>query len=167
MPKTLATRPSVWTAVYRRIVRQLTTDPALKNLSVQWRTYDGNPNDRQPLTPTFGKPIVRLTPKPRSVDWYSPDLQRGWLDVECEIAVATESADDPIDLHDYIVQAVRPGATDSQGNPFALDLAALGAETGEIIFHAPAFADSPAGQPSGILIAVGVFTLAIMRPVNP
>jgi hypothetical protein len=165
VPKTLATKSSVWSAVFRRIVLQVTTNaPVLRIVSAdRIRSWAGSPTDGQPLKPAEGRPMVRLTPSPRGVDWYSPDMQKGWLDVVVEVAVQTYCVDDPIDLWDLVVDALKPGALDTKGNGFALDLVALGAETGEIVFADPVVDTGIGSEPANIMVATGKFTLAVLR----
>lgn len=164
MPRTLKTKQSVWTGVFRRIAQQLKSDPDFNRVvgKDRLRSWEGVPGDKTPFVPATGAPVVRLTPQPAGVDWYSADSQAGTLNVLVEIAVASLSIDDVLDLWDLIVQALRPG-----NGTWSLDLVALGAETGEIVFGDPAFDAQPAAEPDGIFLASGRFSLRVVRPVNP
>jgi hypothetical protein len=169
MPKALKTNTSVWSAVFRRIVQQLEADPDILRVigKDNLRSWKGVPGDRNPFEPSAGKPVVRLTPQPAGVDWYSPDAQLGTLNVLVEIAVQSLCVDDVADLWETLVQPIRPGASDPQNNSFALDLVALGAETGEIVFSDPAFDPKPWDSPEGVFLAAGRFHLRIVRELNP
>ena len=168
MSKSLKTPTSVWTAVFRRIVQQLENDPNVKRVvGDNLRSWKGVPGDKTPFEPKANAPVVRRTPQPRSVDWYSPDMQSGDLWVQVELGVQSLCIDDMADLWDILVNAIRPGAVDSLGNPFALDLVALGAETGEIVFSDPAFDPKPFAEPEGYFYAAGHFRLKLLRAVFP
>ncbi len=169
MSKTLRTNTSVWSGVFRRIVQQLEIDPDIQRVVgvSNLRSWKGVPGDRAPFEPTATSPVVRLTPQPANVDWYSPDAQLGTLNVLVEIAVQSLCVDDVADLWETIVQPLRPGADDAQGGSFALDLVALGAETGEIVFSDPAFDPKPWDSPEGVFLAAGRFHLRIVRQLNP
>jgi hypothetical protein len=169
MPKTLKTNTSAWTAVFRRIVQQLETNADIQRVvgRDRLRSWKGVPMDKAPFEPTASAPVVRLTPQPQDVDWYSPDMQAGTLRVRVELGVQSLCIDDVADLWDLIVQVLRPGASDSQGNPFALDLVALGAETGEIVFGEPAVDPQPSAEPEGYFFAQGHFHLRMLRAVFP
>jgi hypothetical protein len=169
MAKSLKTPTSVWTAVFRRIIQQLENDPnvrravGLHNL----RSWKGVPGDKNEFAPTSNAPVVRLTPQPRNVDWYSPDMQSGDLWVQVELAVQSLCIDDVADLWDILVNAIRPGALDSTGGLFAQDLVTLGAESGEIVFSDPAFDPKPQASDDGFFFAAGHFRLRLLRSVNP
>ncbi len=139
MPKSLKTPASVWTAVFRRIVQQVEADANLRRVvgPENVRSWKGVAADKAPFAPSSTAPIVRLTPRPTSVDWFSPDAQIGTLEVLVEIAVGSLSIDDVTDLWDLFVTALAPGVAGGTSS-FALDLVALGAETGEIVFSDPA-----------------------------
>ena len=168
MPKSLKTPTSVWTAVFRRIVLQLETDPAVNRVVGRdnLRSWKGVPGDKAPFEPTSAAPVVRLTPQPQGVDWYSEDAQAGMLAVLVELAVQTLCIDDVADLWDIVVAACNPGALNSTGGSFARDLVVLGAETGEIVFSDPAFDPQPFAEPDGFFFAAGHFRLRIVRPVS-
>ncbi len=172
MPKSLRTNQSVWTRVFRRIVQQVQNDPEIKRVfGMSIRSWTGDPNgsDKDPMEPSLGKPIVRLTPQPQNVSWYSESEQWGTLHVQVELAIASLAIDDTIDAYDLFVSALRPDTPsvggDGGGN-FGLDLVSLGAETGEIVFSDPAFDPRPDAQPTGYFLAVGGFRLQVIRTVN-
>jgi hypothetical protein len=169
MPKSTKTNASVWTRVFRRIVQQIETDPDMRRIfgPDNVRSWKGVPADKAPFEPTASKPVARLTPNPSNVDWFDPATQAGTLSVLVELAVSSLCIDDVADLWETIVQAVRPGATDGAGNSFALDLVALGAETGEIVFSDPAIDPRPEAEPEGRFFATGRFRLGVLRPLNP
>src|SRR3954451_5340931 len=131
MPKTLKTNVSVWTKVFRRLVQQLESDPEIRRVVGvdRLRSWKATPGDKAPFQPALGAPVIRLTPRPSGVDWYSPDVQAGTLSVLVELAVMSLCIDDVADLWDLLVIAVGP----CQGT-LAQDLIALGAETGEAFF---------------------------------
>jgi hypothetical protein len=166
MAKILKTRTSPWTAVFRRAVQQLRNDPdvrrvvGLQNL----RSWEGVPADKAPMTPSATAPVVRLTPQPDHVGWYSPDAQAGTLIVRVELAVMSLCIDDVVDLWDLLVAALGPGTLGAAGGTFAADLVALGAETGEIVFTDPATDPRPDAQPEGQFLAQGYFALTVLRP---
>jgi hypothetical protein len=162
--KSLKTPQSVWTKVFRRIVEQLEKDPDIRRVVgvENIRSWKGVPGDKAPMVPTSSAPVMRLTPNPRDVDWYSPDTHVGTLAVLVEIAVQSLSVDDAIDLWDLVQSALRPG-----NGTLARDLVALGAETGEIVCGDPAFDGAPAAEPEGQLRAQGRFHLRILRNVYP
>lgn len=170
MPKTLATSPSPWSAVFRAIVKQITANKpilAVVGSADRIKSWTGLATDAAPLAPTQARPMIRLTPAPRSVEWYSPDSQKGWLDVIVEIAVLTYCVDDPIDVWDLFIGAVGPGVLNIKGTPFALDLTEAGAETGEVIFSDPAVDTSIGSLPDGnIMVATGKFTVAVLRATS-
>jgi len=167
--KSLKTPTSVWTAVFRRIIQQLENDPNVKRVVGldNLRSWKGVPGDKNEFAPTSNAPVVRLTPQPRNVDWYSPDMQSGDLWVQVELAVQSLCIDDVADLWDILVNAIRPGAIDSTGGSFAQDLVTLGAETGEIVFSDPAFDPQPQASDDGLFFAAGHFRLRLLRFVNP
>jgi hypothetical protein len=164
MPKSLKTNSCAWTKVFRRIVKQIETDPDLRRVVGvdHIRSWRGVPGDKSPFTPSSGAPILRLTPQPRNVNWYSPDSQIGTLFVAVELAVQSLSIDDVVDLYDLIVQALRPS-----NDTLTRELVALGAETGEIVFSDPAFDAQPGAEPEGMFYATGQFQLRVIRTVNP
>jgi hypothetical protein len=160
MPRTLPVPQCVWTKVFRRIVAELERDPELKSvLGDRLRSWKGVPGDKSPFVPTAGRPVVRLTPNPAGVDWYSPDMHSGTLFVRVEIAVESTCIDDVMDLWDRIVTALTPA--DRQ---LCLDLIELGSETGEIVCDSPAFDPRPEATPEGRFSAQGRFHLEIVRP---
>jgi hypothetical protein len=167
MPKTTKTNPSVWTKVFRRIVQQLENDPDIRRVIGvdNIRSWKGVPADKAPFAPSATGPVMRLTPNPSNVDWYSPDTQSGVLSVLVEIAINSLSIDDVSDVWDLIVQALRPGNLGAPG--LAQDLVGLGAETGEIVFADPALDPQPAAKPEGQFLAAGRFHLRLLRSVNP
>jgi hypothetical protein len=170
MPKSLKTNQSVWTKVFRRIVQQVENDPDAKRVigPTNIRSWKGVPGDKAPFNPAQNQPVVRFTPNPRDVVWYSPDMQTGTLWVLVEMAVASLSIDDVSDLWDVIVHALLPGGPSlTEGTSFELDLVALGAETGEIIFSDPAFDPQPTRAAEGVFLASGHFQLRILRSINP
>jgi hypothetical protein len=169
MAKSLKTPTSVWTAVFRRIIQQLKNDTAIKRVVGldHLRSWEGVPADKSEFVPTSNAPVVRLTPQPRNVDWYSPDMQSGELWVQVELAVQTLCIDDVADLWDIVVNAIRPGALNATGGPFVQDLVAAGAETGEIVFSDPAFDPQPQASDDGFFFAAGHFRLRLLRSVNP
>jgi hypothetical protein len=164
MPKSLKTNQCGWTKVFRRIVQQVETDADIRRVVgvENVRSWKGVPGDKMPFAPTDKAPVIRLTPQPRNVNWYSPDSQIGTLFVVVELAVQSLSIDDVIDLYDLVVQCLRPG-----NGTFWQDLVALGAETGEIVFSDPAFDAQPGAKPEGAFFAVGQMQLRVVRPVNP
>jgi hypothetical protein len=164
MPKSLKTNASVWTKVFRRLVQQLENDPDIRRVVGvdNIRSWKGIPGDSAAFAPQAGKAIMRLSPQPRHVDWYSPDSQSGHLVVIVELAVGSLAIDDVNDLYDLVVNALRPG-----NGTLALDLVAQGAETGEIVFDDPAFDPHPEADPQGTFYAVGQFQLNVLRSVNP
>jgi hypothetical protein len=159
--KTLKAKTSVWTAVFRKIVAQLEADPDVTRVvgKDRLRSWKGVPADKAPFAPAVGAPIVRLTPQPQSVEWYSEDAQAGTLTVLVELAVASLCIDDVADLWDLIVAALGPC------DGFALALIPLGAETGEIVFSEPAFDARPDAEPEGTFLATGRFQLKVIRPL--
>jgi hypothetical protein len=164
MPKSLKTPACAWTKVFRRIVQQVEADPDLRRVIGldNIRSWKGVPGDRNPFAPGDSAPVLRLTPQPRNVSWYSPDTQMGTLCVTVEVAVRSLSIDDVADLYDLIVAALRP--SDSR---LVQDLVDLGAETGEIVFSDPAFDAQPGAEPEGAFFAAGRFQLRVARLVNP
>lgn len=170
MPKSLKTKNSVWTTVFRRIVQQLETNPDVKRVVglANLRSWKGVSGDKAPFAPTSTAPVVRLTPQPQNVEWYSPDEQAGTLAVQIEIGVNSLCLDDVVDLWDLIVGALQPGGTPipSSGISFSQDLVAVGAETGEIVFSDPAFDPQPMASDEGYFFAAGHFRLRCLRPVS-
>jgi hypothetical protein len=171
MAKALKTPTSVWTAVFRRIIQQLKNDPAIKRVVGldHLRSWEGVPADKSEFAPSSNAPVVRLTPQPRNVDWYSPDMQSGELWVQVELAVQTLCIDDVADLWDIVVAALQPAgpAVPTSGNSFAQDLVTLGAETGEIVFSDPAFDPQPQASDDGFFFAGGHFRLRVLRREYP
>lgn len=167
MPKSLKTKTSAWTAVFRRIVQQLSNDPDFRRVvgPQNLRSWAGVPTDKAPLNPTATAPIVRLTPQPMGVEWLDPSSQYGTLNVMVELAIQSLCVDDVIDLWDTIVTALESDRADAAGTPFFLDLGALGATTGEILFSDPAIDPRPDASPEGYFYAQGRFHLAVQRPI--
>jgi hypothetical protein len=161
VPKSLKTNQSAWTKVFRRIVRQLEQDADVRRVvGVQnIRSWKGEPGDKAPFEPSSSAPVVRLTPMPRGVDWYSEDAQAGDLTVAVEIAVQSLCIDDVTDLWDLLVAALS-----AAHDPFTRDLVAAGAETGQVVFSDPAFDPQPAAKPEGQFFAAGSFRLKVIRP---
>jgi hypothetical protein len=166
LAKSLKTRTSAWTAVFRRVVQQLKDDPDVRRVvGVQnLRSWEGVPADKAPMTPSATAPVIRLTPQPDHVGWYSPDAQSGTLIVRVELAVMSLCIDDVVDLWDLLVAALGPGTAGSSGT-FSADLVALGAETGEIVFTDPANDPRPDASPEGQFLAQGYFALTVLRPI--
>jgi hypothetical protein len=164
MPKTLKVPTSVYTMVFRRLVRQLEADTRFRAVVTPDRlmSWKGLPSDGNPLTPAIGKPVVRLTPHPMHGDWYSPDTQVTWLAVDVELTISGYSSDDVCDLWDCLLSALRPGA-----GTLAADLVADGAETGEVLFSDPAFDQKRDENASSSWYSIGRFKLAVLRSVNP
>lgn len=164
MPKSLKTNQSVWTKVFRRLVQQLKTDPEFKRVVgiENLRSWEGVAGDKDPFAAPGAKPVVRLTPQPRGVDWYSEDSQAGTLYVLVEMCVQSLCIDDVADLYDLVVAALRPG-----NGSLMQELIALGAETGEIVFSDPAFDPQPGTDAEGYFLASGHFQLKLIRSVNP
>jgi len=160
VPKTLRTNASAWTKVFRRLVQQLESDPDVRRVvgADRVRSWKGTPGDKSPFVPASGQPVLRLTPNPNGVDWYSPDAQAGTLYVLVELAVASLCIDDVADLWDLVVAALSPS-----GRALMTDLIAAGAETGECVFSDPAFDPQPAAQPDGQFLATGRFHLRVLR----
>src|SRR5262249_27030891 len=132
------------------------------------RSWKGVPGDKAPFEPSQNLPVVRLTPNPRDVDWYSPDTHAGTLWVLVEMAIPSLCVDDVHDLWDILVHALLPSAPSNDGgSSFALDLTRLGAETGEILFSDPAFDPRPWDEPEGVFLAQGHFRLRLLRSINP
>jgi hypothetical protein len=170
MAKSLKTTPSVWTKVFRRIVQQLENDPDVRRVvGIQnLRSWKGVDGDKAPLVPSQNAPVVRLTPNPRDVEWYSPDMQVGTLAVLVQVAVSSLCVDDVADLWDVLVHALLPGGPSvCGGTSFELDLVAVGAETGEIVFSEPAFDAKPEHGTQGMFLAEGHFQLQLLRSINP
>jgi hypothetical protein len=169
MPKSLKTNPSVWTKVFRRVVQQLENDATVKRIvGRNLRSWKGEPGDKAPFAPSQNAPVVRLTPNPASVDWYSPDMQAGTLWVLVELAVPSLCVDDVADLWDVIVAALVPdGPSVGGGTSFGLDLVVLGAETGEIVFSDPAYDPKPEDSAEGYFLAQGRLHLRVLRTVQP
>lgn len=168
MPKATRTPQSVWTNVFRRIVQQVKNDPEVKRtFGGRIRSWEGTTTDKDPFTPSLGQPILRLTPQPSGVDWYSEDAQYGTLNVRVEIAVSSLCVDDAVDLWDLLVSALRPGGpTVGTDNPdFAQDLVNLGAETGELTFASPAFNPNTDADSSGYFFATGGFYVRCIRSI--
>lgn len=162
MAKTLKGPSSVYSLIYRRIVKQLRTDSRFKTAVADLRTWDGSPSDSAPLTASTGKPLVRLTPVPQSGQWYSADTQLSTLCVHVELVIASYCVEDVLDLWDELVQALRPG-----NGTFAADLVALGAETGEIVFTDPSYDHNREKKDSPYWDAIGQFKVDVLRVVSP
>jgi hypothetical protein len=169
MPKSLKTAASVWTKVFRRIVQQLENDHDVKRIvGRNLRSWKGEPGDKAPFEPSSNAPVVRLTPNPQGVDWYSPDMQAGSLAVRVELAVPSLCVDDVADLWDVVIAALVPHGPSVGGGPsFGLDLVSLGAETGEIVFSDPAYDPRPLDSAEGYFYGVGGFHLRVLRTVQP
>jgi hypothetical protein len=170
MPKSLRTNSSVWTRVFRRIVLQLETDPDVRRVVGvdNLRSWKGVAGDKSPFSPTSSAPVVRLLAMPKGVDWYSPDSQAGTLWVQVEMGIQSLCSDDVTDLWRLIAVALRPGGRAiSPGTvSFALDLVALGAETGEIVFSDPTYDPQPAAEPEGFFFGAGHFRLQCLEPID-
>ena len=169
MAKSLKTPTSVWTKVFRRIVQQLETDANVRRVvGDNLRSWKGVPADKAEFAPTSAAPVVRLTPQPQGVEWYSPDEQVGTLFVQVEIGVQTLCIDDVIDVWDLIVGALQPGGASIPvgGVDFARDLVNVGAETGDIVFSDPAFNPRPDASDEGFFFAAGHFRLRLLRSVT-
>jgi hypothetical protein len=162
VPKTLKGPSSVYSHVFRRITKQLESDAKFRSAVSDLRSWKGQPSDSAPLTPSTGKPIVRLTPRPQAGTWYSPDTQESTLVVDVEMVIASYSVEDVLDLWDELVMALRPG-----NGTLAQDLVALGAETGEILFSAPAYDHKREQKDSAYWDATGQFQLHVLRTVSP
>jgi hypothetical protein len=160
--KTLKGPSSVYSLVYRRIVKQLRTDGRFKTAVADLRTWDGSASDANPMVASTGKPTVRLTPVPQSGQWYSADTQMSTLAVHVEMVIASYSVEDVLDLWDELVQALRPG-----NGTLANDLVALGAETGEIVFSDPSYDHNREKKDSPYWDAVGQFKVDVLRSVSP
>ncbi len=126
------------------------------------RSWEGTSGDKAPFVPSSNAPVVRLTPQPRNVDWYSADSQGGFLHVDVELAIQSLCIDDVADLWDVIVQAIRPTALNATGGPLRDDLVALGAENGEITFNEPAFT-AKIDSDEGFFFGTGQFRIELLR----
>ena len=159
MAKTLKGPSSVYSLVYRRIVKQLRTDSKFRSAVADLRVWDGSPSDGAPLTASTGKPMVRLTPVPQSGQWYSADTQSSTLCVHVELVIASYCVEDVLDLWDQLVEALEPDAA------FAADLVALGAETGEVLFSDPSYDHNREKKDSPYWDAIGQFKINVLRSV--
>lgn len=169
MSKSLATPSSVWTNVFRRIVKQLENDPTIKRVvgTANVRSWKGVTGDKAPFVPASNAPVLRLTPQPQNVEWYAADLQAGTLSVLVELAVSSLCVDDVADLWDAVVTALQPGGPPVSPGVvnFETDLVALGAETGQIVFSDPAFDPQPNLEAEAYFLAAGHFRLRLLRAV--
>jgi hypothetical protein len=168
MAKALKMPSSVWTKVFRVIVQQLENDAVIKRVvgTENLRSWKGVQADKAPFVPSSSAPVVRLTPQPRSVDWYSPDASKGTLVVIVEEGVQSLCIDDTTDLYDVIVTALQPDSPVlGTSLTFAQALVSAGAETGEIVFGEPAYDPRPDADAEGQFFATGQFALEVIRPV--
>lgn len=158
---------SCWTRVFRQIVIQLKNNSDISSaFGARMRTWDGSDIDATPFVPGTGAPILRLTPQPKDVNWYSEGAQWGTLNIMVEIAVQSLNIDNLVDLYDLLVSALLPdGPSSVLGNPnFRMDLVQQGAENGEIVFAEPAFDPRPAKQPVFVFLAFGRMYIKVIRP---
>lgn len=162
MAKTLKGPSSVYSLVYRRIVKQLRTDARFRTAVADLRVWDGSSSDSAPMAASTGKPTVRLTPVPQMGAWYSADTQVSTLVVHVEMVIASYCVEDVLDLWDELVNALRPG-----NGTLAADLVALGAETGEVVFSDPSYDHNREKKDSPYWDAIGQFKLDVLRSVNP
>lgn len=160
--KTLKTPSSVWSRVFRRIATEVEVDPELRRVVPprNFRSWKGVPDDRNPFQPSLGSPLIRLTPNPTGVGWYSPGEQSGTLVVKVELAIMSTCIEDVSDLWDMVVTACKPSKFQ-----FTRDLIAEGAETGEIVFSDPAIDSNPEAGPEGFFLAIGRFRLVVIRSI--
>jgi len=167
--KSLKTPETNQTKVFRRIVQQLKNDPTVKRLvGPNLRSWEGVTADKSPFAPSANAPVVRLTPNPVDEDWYSPDAAVETLWVKVELGISSTCVDDVTDLWGVLRSALLPnGPSVGGGTSFGLDLAAVGAETGEIVFGAPGIAPRPEASPEGTMYGEGRFYLRIVNTVQP
>jgi hypothetical protein len=158
--RTLKIPQSPWSLVFRRLVLELETDPEFKRVvpATHLRSWSGVTADKAPLTPTLGRPVVRLTPQPANVAWSDETTQTGALGILVEIAVLSLCIDDAIDLWDLLVEALSPCL-----GTLRADLVAAGAANGEPVFSSPAFDARPDAEPEGYFYATGKFQIDVDR----
>lgn len=164
--KTLNIKDCVWVVVFRAIVAHLEQDREFARVVGKDRmaSWKGVPGDQTPDVPSLGKPIVRLTPMPGDVQWFTPDSQSGMLSVLVELDVATMCVDDVANLWNLISDALQPG-TMSGAVKFSQVLVLSGAETGEILFNNPGFRVVAGKDTEGYFSAEGTFQLRIILPI--
>ncbi len=165
--KTLKINDCVWTVVFRAIVSHLERDREFARVVGKERlaSWKGLPGDQTPDAPSVGRPIVRLTPMPSGVDWFTPDSQSGMLSVLVELDIATMCVDDCANLWNLISDALQPGTLEGT-TKFSTILVNAGCETGEILFSNPGFMIKAGADAEGYFATQGTFQVRIILPMN-
>lgn len=153
----------VRSAVYRRIVDQLRTDPVLSSVVKTWRTHDRQEPD---LDNASALPALQVELQLGPVAWYSPDSQFGSLQIRYTAYLDATGPDalDALDFQEAIERAIYPFSDRSKQLKFEQAMRDLKCETGQITFGQPA---SPVGEQGGIVQCVGVMQVNVIRPLNP
>lgn len=151
----------VRSAVYRRIVEQLRTDPVLSNVVKTWETWD-RPSEPQ-IDAITTAPALRVMPVLGSVAWYSPDAQFGPLQLRYELYLEGVDGCDALDVQDALERAIYPADIAKQ-RAFQRDLVNLGCHTGLITFSQPAAIQA---QESDMVMCPGLMQIEIVRGFNP
>jgi hypothetical protein len=161
MAATLKTKQYPWVKVFRVIVGQAERDPQLKRvLGPRLRSWKGEAEDKLPMTATADGPVMRFTPRPRSVQRYDESSEYGPLDVLVEFSIQSLAIDDVLNLWGTLCDALA-----RTNESFLEALIAADAETGEILFASPAYDPQPEAKPEGVFNGQGMFTLSVLRPI--
>lgn len=154
------------TKLYLAIVNQLTTDPILHRTVKLWQTWTGDPTDKVPSATTTA-PWVTLTPRMRSTDFWAPEAQVGWLDIEIVARVRGTCILDVLNLWGAITNALSPLHTDKTGKQFCSKLQDTGAWKGVIKMTQPLTDPSPeAGQDAGFTATGYVSLECVIRAAS-
>lgn len=153
--------------VFRRICQQLMTDPVLSSVVKNWDTQAGQSADQIPGN-LMSCPYIKLLPQLGAVDWYSPDSQRGPMEIQIQAGVEGLDAADCLDLWDAFERAVFPYGDRDKQFAFEQQLRDLGAETGQILLARPASIAALPDSASGLQYTLlGMMSLNIIRPFTP
>jgi hypothetical protein len=144
----------VTSKIYRVIVTQMMADPILGGAVKKWQTWDGEPTDITPPTPSSA-PWIGLTPRPVSEAWFSPESQQGFLYIQIKALVRGTCIDDVLDLWGAIRHALSPYATGTGSTTFMQKLIAAGAPKGLVEMSQPISDPAPEAGQDGAFYAVG------------
>lgn len=161
------------TRVYRKIIDQLKTNPALQAAGVEWMPFDGSTEIAVPIV--GDSPVIVLRPTLGPMRPHSPDAQEGDMVVEIVMYVPSEhDACDCMDLWAAVEQAIYPFNDREKQLAFQLRLKGCEAgggcdcETGTIKFDQPAtIAPQFDGDHFTHFVCVGSMSISVLRTLNP
>lgn len=148
-------------STFRTIESILKNDPLLRRVIKTWRTWEGKPTDRAPLT-SGDAPYCRLTPRPTPAQWFNESRHLEPLLIQLEIGVLGTLWDNGANIWRAFEMALFPQSDAQAAASIAGRLVKCGVQGGVISITQPAIdlkldtADEP------ILHVIGQIKLNVM-----